>query len=353
MSVLKAARAAVLAGVFTLAAGHSARAACQLIELAKLPARFEHNQPLLESTVNGKTVWFLADTGASKSLLYAATARRLGLKVVDADDVEFYGVGGKRRGQQAFLKELKLGKLSAANMTMFVIEGGESGERQAGGILGRDVLTQGDIEFDLANGLIRLFQPKDCQSVPLAYWSKDFREAKLEPRLNKFSELKVVTELNARRTLALLDSGAMMTVVTPAAAARAGVEVGRLLSQAKEGSHGIGERTVPVTTAEFKTVAIGEETVQNTTLRLADLFQFTRASETGSRISAQVGGSDMILGADFLKSHRVYVADSQNRIYFTYNGGPVFGLGPEPARPPAGRPPGAEPKPREGGPAQP
>src|SRR5262249_26060507 len=35
---------------------------------------------------------------------------------------------------------------------------------------------------------------------------------------------------------------------------------------------------------------------------------------------------DMLLGADFFLSHRIYVANSQNRVYFTYNGGPVFNL---------------------------
>ena len=32
----------------------------------------------------------------------------------------------------------------------------------------------------------------------------------------------------------------------------------------------------------------------------------------------------MLLGADFLHAHRVLVAHSQRKIYFTYAGGPVF-----------------------------
>jgi hypothetical protein len=32
----------------------------------------------------------------------------------------------------------------------------------------------------------------------------------------------------------------------------------------------------------------------------------------------------MLLGVDFLKAHRVLVAHSQRKIYFTYVGGPVF-----------------------------
>ena len=33
---------------------------------------------------------------------------------------------------------------------------------------------------------------------------------------------------------------------------------------------------------------------------------------------------DMIIGADFFLAHRIYVARSQGKIYFTYKGGPVF-----------------------------
>jgi hypothetical protein len=38
------------------------------------------------------------------------------------------------------------------------------------------------------------------------------------------------------------------------------------------------------------------------------------------------GLPSMLLGVDFLRSHRVLVAHSQRRIYFTHNGGPVFQL---------------------------
>jgi len=46
---------------------------------------------------------------------------------------------------------------------------------------------------------------------------------------------------------------------------------------------------------------------------------------TGSHIRYRVGTpAGMLLGVDFLKAHRVLVAHSQRKIYFTYVGGPVF-----------------------------
>lgn len=57
----------------------------------------------------------------------------------------------------------------------------------------------------------------------------------------------------------------------------------------------------------------------------------------------------MFIGADFFLSHRVYLATSQSKLYFTYNDGPVFDLNPahaardrtDAATPSADLPPGS------------
>ena len=59
------------------------------------------------------------------------------------------------------------------------------------------------------------------------------------------------------------------------------------------------------------------------------MFKFGDEEIKNTRM--QIGGielsdSDMLLGADFFLSHHVYVSNSQNMIYFTYNGGSVFNL---------------------------
>jgi tetratricopeptide (TPR) repeat protein len=59
-------------------------------------------------------------------------------------------------------------------------------------------------------------------------------------------------------------------------------------------------------------LCLRREKISNTRLRFAD--------------SDFLDGVDMLLGADFFLSHRVYVAASQEKIYVTYNGGLVFNL---------------------------
>jgi tetratricopeptide (TPR) repeat protein len=74
---------------------------------------------------------------------------------------------------------------------------------------------------------------------------------------------------------------------------------------------GIGPNMVPSYIAPLQSFKIGDEEIQHTRLRFADF---------------QLGDADMLIGPDFFLSHRIYVANSQQKLYFTYNGGPVFNL---------------------------
>ena len=59
---------------------------------------------------------------------------------------------------------------------------------------------------------------------------------------------------------------------------------------------------------------------------------------TGSHLARGREFADMLLGIDFLRAHRVYVAHSQGKLYFTYNGGPVFSVAARAAAKPAPKP---------------
>jgi tetratricopeptide (TPR) repeat protein len=48
--------------------------------------------------------------------------------------------------------------------------------------------------------------------------------------------------------------------------------------------------------------------------------------------------ADMLVGADFFLSHRVYVSNEQHKLYFTYNGGAVFNLTTLPTKPASNSP---------------
>ncbi len=75
--------------------------------------------------------------------------------------------------------------------------------------------------------------------------------------------------------------------------------------------YGIGRHPINSWTATFQTFRIGDEEVKNAVLEIGDV---------------QLSDADMLIGADFLLSHRVYVANSEHKLFFSYLGGPVFNL---------------------------
>jgi hypothetical protein len=77
--------------------------------------------------------------------------------------------------------------------------------------------------------------------------------------------------------------------------------------------------------ATFESLAIGNEVIRNPKILIADLWRNTTYTDTGSRLPNQYAGlPPMLLGADFLRAHRVLVSRSQRKVYFTYAGGTVF-----------------------------
>ena len=107
----------------------------------------------------------------------------------------------------------------------------------------------------------------------------------------------------------------------------------------------MGGKVLPVWSAPFQSFTIGTETAKDVRIPFSDLFRDANYASTGSRIPTKVEGpQQMLLGVDFLRSHRVLVSHSQKRIYFTRNGGPLF-MSSRPADAKGDANPGADAKP--------
>jgi hypothetical protein len=87
-------------------------------------------------------------------------------------------------------------------------------------------------------------------------------------------------------------------------------------------------------------LSVGDETIQNAKLELGEIFSHEHQLPTGSHISSEdLGKPDILLGFDFVRAHRIYIARGQSKLYFTYNGGPIFDVR---AAEPAAAPPASK-----------
>jgi tetratricopeptide (TPR) repeat protein/predicted aspartyl protease len=301
---------AVAALAASLCLGAQARAACQINKVLELPFTMVNGRAIVPVTINGTKVGLMADSGASFTVLDPALVGQLKLHLDAAPfNLNMHGVGGSPDVHATLVRSLGIGSLNLTNREVLVMPSGGSGV----GVLGQDLLGVHDVEYDFAHSVIRLMDPKDCGKQPLAYWSAGARVFELNidppPRQNVLST-KGEAFLNGVRIRVQFDTGAQTSLISLRAAERAGVKadgpgvipVGQMF--------GAGRRPVSVWLARFTTFKVGEEQMANARIRIGDLG---------------LEDTDMLLGADFFLSHRVYVANSQHKLYFSYDGGPVFG----------------------------
>lgn len=305
----------------SVAGGGPARAACQLLLVAEMPATMHGDEPLVDVTLNGRPFRFLVDTDNAWSFLAPAAVQQLGLKPAAGAEV----TSADRRSlwvmSRARVREFRLGNLVARDADILVADQLKS--KDFAGVLGRDfLLNRYDLELDLAHHVIRLFEPKDCHGDEVAYWAKAYSQASIfRTRLGVSAE----ATLDGRRVSALLYSGASNSLVSLQAARTAGVTLqSRAVAGAGKNSGGDGT----VRTGTFQTLGVGDEIVRNAEVEVSDV-KTDREAETGSNIKDDIVElPEIILGADFLEAHHVYIALSQGKMYFTYNGGPIFDVPP-------------------------
>jgi tetratricopeptide (TPR) repeat protein/predicted aspartyl protease len=303
-----------LALVLAAIAGRAA-ADCKLERYAELPVTMAGTRPLITGSINGVAVQFLADTGAFFNMISRETAERLKLRSEALPEgFLVWGVGGAALPSLATAKDFTLVGLSAQTFHKVpFIEVGNFFVTDENGIIGQNLLGHADGEYDLANGFIRLFYAKDCRGKPLAYWhgADPVAVIEMEPTLESSPQLIGSVKLNGTKIKVMFDSGASHSILSLRAAARAGIKPDSPGVVSGGQSRGIGKHVAESWLARFDSLDLGGEEIKNARLRIADI---------------DLPDVDMLLGADFFLSHRIYVANSQRKIYFTFNGGRVFDL---------------------------
>jgi predicted aspartyl protease len=308
----------ILAGAAALAAAQAAAALaeCKLVRIEEWPVRIERNLPVIDGEINGHKVGILIDTGSERSFV---TRSAVASMMLTRTNVGATGLESVR------LEELRIGPARRKDWSVLVSPEQDFGAQVASLVLGYDFFSAVDFEFDLANRAIRLFQARDCAGTSLAYWT----DAKpVEAQLQGSAEILVSVAVNGRPTLAILDSGASVSALTMAESVRLGVNAKTPGVVTAGCSIGIGRPALDYWSAPFESFAIGNEVIRNPTLRIADFTRETIVNQVGGRQASRFAAlPQMILGMDFLRAHRIFVANSQRRMYFTYAGGMVFPTG--------------------------
>lgn len=282
---------------------------CQLKEYGTLPVEMIGNRAITTVKINGADTHFILDTGAFFNTMSNANALSLGLKLELAPfGFRVNGVGGSASVQQAHVKQFGILGTTLENID-FIVGGSDAGH----GLLGANLLDVADLEIDLAHGKMTLFKADHCDKASLAYWVKDgqYNVADIESSDHKGDRRTFFdVTINGKKVRALLDSGAVATVLGRDAAERVGIDLNAPGVRAGGKSSGIGAKLMKSWIVNIDTFSVGTETIQHSQMQVID--------------GAIGNNTDMLLGVDFLLAHHMFIANGKRKAYFTYNGGRVF-----------------------------
>ena len=293
--------------------GPAAAATACLAKLGEMPVTMAGLKPTVPLEINGQAARFVLDTGDFFTMMTEAAAARFG---VPTRDLPFglhptgFG-GGEVKARLGTAKSFSFAGVNLQNRDTIV------GGRISGfdGLFGQELMQAFDIELDFANGVMRFWRAQGCADANLAYWAVDGRPVSaidIAATDLKTDRITSSAYVDGKLVRVLFDTGAGPSWISRSAAARAGVKINDAQVKSVGLSHGVGSGDVETFIAPFASFRLGDEEIKNAQLRISN---------------APAGRDhDMLIGADFFLSHRVMISNSQHKLYFTYNGGPVFDL---------------------------
>ena len=279
------------------------------IQAAELPVRMVGVRPIATVGIEGQSVPLMVDSGASFSFLTAAAAAQLKLPV-HAPSIAVQGLDGRVDVDMTTVKKLELLGSSIPDVG-FIVGGTEPGSGSMG-IMGRDILSLVDTEYDLAHGVIRFVVPsEDCSNANMAYWAGTTPVSEIEllrdhDNPTPVPAIRGLIKVNHKPVLAVFDSGSSATTITLDAAHEAGVADGDMRFMGT--GYGAAGKGAKSWSAAFAKIDLGGEVIRNSRIGVSDFHIH----------------EDMLLGIDFFLSHRIYVSRKRRLMFLTYNGGRVF-----------------------------
>lgn len=294
-----------------------AYADCHVAKIVELPVTLIGRRAMVDARFGTHDARFIVDSGAFYSTLSRASASEFGLSTQALPpSFRVRGINGDTSASVGKAKDFSLAGVRIP-VVDFIVGGSDTG---TAGLLGQNILGLADVEYDLPHAAVRLMRTDNCGKTGLAYWAngKPFSTVTLERGPDgPWKPHTIGTVLvNGVKMRAVFDSGAQTTIMTLAAAKRAGLTPNSPGVVTRGTSSGLGSKRVQTWLAPFDTIDIGGEIVPHPKFEIADI---------------QLDG-DMLIGFDFFLTHRMFVSNANHALYMTYEGGPLFNVNPTGAR---------------------
>jgi predicted aspartyl protease len=279
---------------------------CQRYRLASLAMSVDRaGRPTVQAKVNGQDIPFLVDTGGLDSELAYETVEKLKLRKMP---LEVYARTYNAYGQAAIYKTVadtfSIGAMAGTAWPFLVASehdpamGSSAG---VGGLLGPDILSKYDVEFDFAAGKFNIFAHNEC-SGRVAYWTMQPFVA-IPFHMDGY-HIFAPAKLDGKTVDVLIDSGASVSVMSSNSAEEHGIDKSKL--KRVEGAIGDDEYY----TYPFKVLDLNGLTIVNPDV-------VVMPEKTAALHNLQEPNPVVVLGVNVLRQLHLYIAYREKVLYLT------------------------------------
>jgi hypothetical protein len=298
-------RLCALFAVLAMVAG-TACAACTVEPLATVPLQLSGGLILITVAVNDTDAVFIMDTGAERTLMSEEAVHRLGLERDGWVASTVRGLGGYEQRPNALPRSLRLGGVSLRRKTLTgdtsAMVGPLPVNRIEGhpiaGLLGRDFLSPFDLDLDLPAGRLTLNDVRGC-SMGFLPWTTPY--AAIPASTPAANAMVIQTEVDGRALRTMVDTGASSSLLTASGMFLLGLTAEILEHDPGGNGSGVGPAPVPMRLHRFSELRIGLDVSRDPQLWVAS-----------ARVVPIV---DMLLGVDWLRSHRVWLSYATRQFF--------------------------------------
>jgi hypothetical protein len=296
----------ILCALFVLLSAATADASCRIERRSTVPVDATSGHVTLPVLVNDIATTFILDTGAERTLMSEDVVRRLGIERDGWVASAMRGIAGIQQRPDALPYSLRLGTATLRRRTLLgdtsVMVGPLPVTNVAGrpiaGLLGRDFLSPFDLDLNLPEHQLTLYDVQGCDRGFLP-WMKPY--AAIPASTPMGAALVVQVLVDDRPLRALIDTGASASLITAPGIFRLGLTPEVLARDLGGNGSGVGPAPVPMRRHRFIELRVGPEVTRDPTLWIAEV-----------RVVPIV---DMLLGADWLLTRRVWLSFATKQLF--------------------------------------
>lgn len=274
---------------------------CSAKPIGRITVATLNNAPIVTLFANGHPVVLLIDTGAERTVLTPAVAERIGAQPPRVEFLrQMHGAAGTLSTREVELRSFTASDVAipwrrvlVAPVTIATIF-----SIPLDGLLGADVLSRFDIDLDLPHQQMLLYATQSCPGAPP--WAGPYTG--ISTGRSRGEHLFFPVQLDGRRIVAFIDTGAQRTILSTTTALALGVTEAALARDRSITTRDAAAQRLSSHLHRFSQLTVGAEVIRNPEVVVTDV---------------KLRDADIVLGVDFLKSRHIWLSYGSLRIFLS------------------------------------